>query len=62
MKYDYIYIWRNNPERAKHYGMLCRIITIGKKRTVLIEMENGERITTSILALRKFPVKIKHII
>ena len=47
------YGWRNNERRAELYGRACRLLISGKMGTVLIEMENGERVTTSRRALRK---------
>lgn len=53
MTYPYVYRWRNNAVRAQWYGKRVRLIASGKMGTVLIEREDGERITTSRRALRK---------
>ena len=47
------YHWGNNPVRAKLKGRLCRIVASGTMMTVMLEFENGERVTTSRRALRK---------
>ncbi len=52
--FPYFYTWRNNALREAWYGRRVRIVATGAKRTVLIEAAvNGERMTTSVLALRK---------
>jgi hypothetical protein len=53
MIYPYVYRWRNNAKRATLYGRRCRIVARGKMNTVLVEFENGERVTTSGNALKK---------
>lgn len=50
---SHIYRWRNNPRRAELYGRRCRILVSGKLGTVLVQFENGERVTTSRRALRR---------
>lgn len=49
----YIYKFRNNERRAELYGRECKILAKGKMNSVLIEMENGERVITSANALRE---------
>jgi hypothetical protein len=49
----HIYAWRNNERRAELCGRRCRIVATGAMGTVLIEFENGERVTTSRRALRR---------
>lgn len=50
----YRYAWGNNPVRAKLKGRLCRVLTAGARRTIMIEMlDTGERVTTSLRALRR---------
>jgi len=51
----YRYHWGNNSERAKHKDKPCKILASGKMNTVLIEFENGFRMTTSKRALRRVP-------
>lgn len=55
MKQLYRYYWGNTPVRKTLKGRLCHIITIGKKNTVLLKfIDNGELVTTSRRALRKW--------
>ena len=50
---EYVYVWRNNARRAGLYGRRCRLIASGAMGTVLVEFEDGERVTTSRRALRR---------
>jgi hypothetical protein len=50
--FTHVYTWRNNERRAALYGRRCRIVAAGKMGTVLVEFENGERVTTSHRAVR----------
>ena len=52
-KYGYRYAWKNNPRRAELYNRHCRVLACGSLGTVLVEFENGERVTTSGRALRR---------
>jgi len=49
----HVYAWRNNESRAALYGRRCRILATGKMGTVLVEFEDGERVTTSHRAVRR---------
>jgi len=49
----YRYAWKNNPRRRELYGRRCRVLVRGSLGTVLVEFENGERVTTSGRALRR---------
>lgn len=53
LTFPYCYSWKNNSKRARFFGRRCRIVSAGKKNTVCIEFENGERTITSRRALRK---------
>ena len=50
---EYIYVWGNDPTRAKMKGRRCRIIrNLGFER--LIEFtDNNERVVASKMALRR---------
>lgn len=52
---EYVYVWRNNERRAALYGRRCRLLAAGAMGTVLVEFEDGERVTTSRRALRRLP-------
>ena len=52
--YLYIFCWGNNPVRAKYKGKRCRILADDrKKNTMLVEFEDGHKMTTSRQAVRK---------
>lgn len=49
----YRYAWGNNSRRAELKGRECVIEARGRMRTVLVRfLDNGERVTTSVRALR----------
>jgi len=39
----YIYVWGNNPVRAKLKGKKCKVLARGKMNSALVEFEDGER-------------------
>ena len=49
----YYYAWKNNPKRKELYGRRFNIIARGKKNSVLVEFENGQREVISGNAIRK---------
>lgn len=52
--FPYAYVWGNNPRRAELKGRRCRVVVgPAANRTVLVEFDDGERVTTSIRALRR---------
>ena len=57
MKYTHRFAWGNNPKRATLKGRLCRILATGKKNSVMVEFEGGQREIVSRRALRKRKVE-----
>lgn len=52
--FDRVFRWKNNQARIRLYGRRCRILATGSSMmSALIEFEDGERVITSIRALRK---------
>lgn len=50
--FDKVYRWGNNPRRAELKGRRCRVLVKGQTMgTILIEFENGEKVTTSWRAI-----------
>lgn len=47
----YLYRWGNNAIRAARKGQRCRIVAAGRMNTVLLEFEDGLRMTSSRRAL-----------
>ena len=48
-----IYSWKNNEKRKTLFGRVCKIIAYGKKNSIQIEFENGQREITSRYAVKK---------
>jgi hypothetical protein len=68
MKIEYViyrYSWGNNPhlwkqrKRATLKNRLCRILATGKKNSVMVEFEDGQREIVSRRALRKVEAENK---
>lgn len=53
LKFDHVYVWKNNEKRLTLYNKRCRIISHGKKNSVLIYFEDGHKEVTSRWAVRK---------
>jgi hypothetical protein len=51
----YRYAWHNNPKRETLYNRICRVLKRGKKNSILIEFEDGQREIVSRNAIRKQP-------
>ncbi|QTA83887.1 Uncharacterized protein dnl_63110 [Desulfonema limicola] len=51
--YPLYYAWKNNPKRKTMYKRRCRVLTRGKKNSVLIEFENGQKEIVSLNSVRK---------
>jgi len=49
----YFFYWKNNSKRAKLRGKKCDVLIRGAKGSILIVMEDGEKVVTSWRALRK---------
>jgi hypothetical protein len=60
-KQAYIFRVGNNPIRAKYRGCLCRVIRRGAMNTILVEFEDGHRMTTSGNFIRRIEKLRPHI-
>jgi len=49
----YVYVWGNNPTRARLKGCRCRVICRGTMNSALVKFEDGLRHVTSRNALRR---------
>lgn len=47
------YSWGNNAKREKLKGRMCRILSRGAMRSVMVEFEDGQREIVSYRALRE---------
>ena len=51
--FNYVYAWGNNSARAQMKGRRCRVIVWGgAMNTILVEFEDGTKLTTSRNAVR----------
>jgi hypothetical protein len=50
----FIYLWGNNPVRAKYKGEACQVLAYGKKNSILVEFEDGHRMVTSRNSVRRY--------
>jgi hypothetical protein len=53
----YIYVWGNNPKRETLKGRRCRVLARGKKNSILVEFENGQKEIVSRNSVRKEQTK-----
>ena len=52
--FDRVYHWGNNPKRKHLKGKFCRVLGYGTTmHSVLVEFEDGERVITSVRAVRR---------
>ncbi len=49
----FVYKWKNNIKRQSLYGRKCQILAHGKKNSVLVEFEDGNKEIISRYALRR---------
>ena len=55
----HVYAWRRgpgaqpNPVRAALHGRRCRVVCRGTMDSILIEMDDGQRVVTSRRAVRR---------
>ena len=47
------YCWKNNSKRLTLFKRTCKIIARGKKNSIQIEFENGQREVVSRYSIRK---------
>ena len=55
----YYYCWKNNEKRLTLFGRTCKVIARGKKNSIQIEFENGQREVVSRYAVKKERFKQK---
>lgn len=48
-----VYLWGNNPVRAKLKGRRCRVLARGRMNSILVEFEDGYKTVTSRWAVRE---------
>jgi len=53
MEERYRYVWGNNEKRKTMKGRECKVIARGKKNSICIEFDNGQREIVSRNSIRK---------
>uniref|UniRef100_A0A6M3XQF9 Uncharacterized protein n=1 Tax=viral metagenome TaxID=1070528 RepID=A0A6M3XQF9_9ZZZZ len=53
VQYGYVFSWGNNDKRKTMKGRKCRVIARGKKNSIMIEFEDGQREIVSRNSIRK---------
>jgi hypothetical protein len=51
-QFFYRYAWGNNEKRKTMQGRLCRVIARGKKNSIMIEFQDGQREVVSRHSIR----------
>jgi hypothetical protein len=52
--WDYVFAWKNTPEREKLFGKRCRVLSTGSRlRSILIEFQDGQRVVVSQRSIRR---------
>ena len=54
IEFDHVWFWLPHPHRPiDRKGEPCRVLARGAMNTILVEFEDGYRVTTSRYAVRK---------
>ena len=55
MSFDHVWFWNPRMGESSRKGKLCRVVTRGKRNSVMVELEDGEIVIASRYAIRKVP-------
>lgn len=50
---DHVWFWRSRMGEKNRKGLRCRVLVRGKRNSILVELEDGEKVVTSRYAVRK---------
>ena len=53
MKFDHVWYWRPRMGERSRKGLRCRVLVRGGRNSVLVELEDGEKVVTSRWAVRR---------
>ena len=57
--FDHVWYWNPRlPGEKNRKGMKCCVLTKGKKNSVLVQLEDGEKVVTSRYAVRRIPSEL----
>jgi hypothetical protein len=51
--FDCVWYWRSRMGERDRKGMRCRVLVRGRRNSVLVELEDGEKVVTSCYAVRQ---------
>jgi hypothetical protein len=51
--FDCVWFWRSRMGERDRKGMPCRVLVRGGRNSVLVELEDGEKVITSRYAVRQ---------
>jgi hypothetical protein len=51
--FDQVWFWYSRMGERNRKGLRCRVLIRGGRNSVLVEMEDGEKVITSRYAVRK---------
>lgn len=51
--FKYKFNWKNNSKRETLYGRICKVIARGKKNSICIEFEDGQKEIVSRYSIKK---------
>lgn len=49
----HVWYWKPRIGERNRKGMRCRVLIYGRRNSVLVELEDGEKVITSRYAVRK---------
>lgn len=50
--FDQVWFWRSRMGERDRKGMRCRVLVRGARNSILVELEDGEKVITSRYAVR----------
>ena len=50
--FDYVWFWKPRMGEKDRKGIRCRVLVRGKRNSIMVELEDGERVITSRYAVR----------
>lgn len=51
--FDHVWYWRPRMGEKNRKGLSCRVLIRGGRNSILVELEDGEKVVTSRYAVRR---------
>lgn len=51
--FDYVWFWHSRMGERQRKGLRCRVLIRGARNSILVELEDGEKVVTSRYAVRR---------